>query len=476
MMALWMAYAVLLSLLFAAAARVGEEGLDLYEWPLRWVWIVAMAGAVVGPILAYVLVSGGAVGADPQAVAAPPGPATAGGAEASLPVPADGGLAGEAGAGLVGRLRLLDPWLLGGWALTSLVTAGWLMVSWARLRVRRRAWREAEVDGVEVLISPDEGPAITGFLEGMILLPSWFDELDRDLRPLVLRHEREHLAAGDHRVLAGALAAVTLFPWNPVLWWSLARLRQAMEIDCDRRVLEEGVSRAAYGELLVQVGERASGPPLSPAAFADASSFMERRIRRLGSRSSEARLGKAVAAVAAAAVLGGAGGWLPAPDEPVEVPEARAATTATPDGSTEAHGNPPGRVVPPAPAVMKLDLRLYLAGEQRTAGSRGGGVAEEPKLDVEAVRMARQLSHACAPYLNGTVGDGDGRRPDGTRADRFRSGCFVVVDGEPRHPSILRDVGSGAISSVRILPADQAVDRFGPDARKGAYVIRTDRG
>lgn len=473
-MALWMAYALLLSLLLAAAARIGEEGLDLYERPLRWVWIVAMAGAVVGPVVAYALAAAGPVGGGSGLAAGAASVGAGAGTGGALAVPLAAEVVGGAGTGLAGRLRFLDPWLLGGWAAASVATAGWLLAGWARLRVRRREWTEAEIDGVEVLISPDEGPAITGFLQGMILLPSWFDELDRDLRPLVLRHEREHLAVGDHRLLLGALVAVTLFPWNPVLWWSLARLRQAMEIDCDRRVLGEGVSRAAYGELLVQVGERASGPPLSPAAFADSSSFLERRIRRLAARSPRARLGKAAAAVAGAVVLVGAGGWLPAPDDPVDVAEARAA--ALTEDAAEARSHRAARVAPPAPAVMRLDLRLYRTPERPGTGQADGRTGEGSGLAMKAVRMARRLSYDCAPYLNGTADAGAGRRGERTRGDGSRSGCFVVVDGEPAHPSVLRELGSSSVASIRILPSDQAVDRFGPDASRGAYLVRTERG
>lgn len=473
MMALWMAYALLLSLLFAAAARAGEEGLDLFEWPTRWVWLVAMLGAVVGPAVAYVLASAGTLdGAAASAGAA--GPAAAGGAEGALSVPLLGELVGDAGAGVAEGLRAADPWLIGGWATASLLTAGWLLAGWVRLRLRRREWTEAEIDGVDVLISPDEGPAITGFLEGMILLPSWFDELDRDLRPLVLRHEREHLDGWDHRLLATALVAVTLAPWNPVLWWSLARLRQAMEIDCDRRVVGDGVNRAAYGELLVQVGERSSGPPLSTAAFADSSSFLERRIRRLASRSPEARVGKAAATVAAAMVLGAAGGWLPAPDEPVEVINGRD-VAAIADARTASDADGAARVVPPAPAVMRLSLRLY-GGAGGSPAARSGEAGADRELDMEAVRMAKQLSYACAPYLNGAAASAPGGRDVGSTAAGSDSGCFVVVDGEPTHPSTLRELGAGSISSIRILPSDEAVDRYGADARQGAYLILTEQG
>lgn len=472
MMALWMGYALVLSLLFAAAARVGEKGLDLYGRPTRWVWIGAMAGAVLVPIAAHAAIGGWLSVLDPGGGGAAGGTATAAGGAAAVPLlPAAPG--GGAGApGLLDRLRLLDPWLIGGWGLASLVTALWLFTGWLQLRRCRRRWEVAEVDGVEVLISPDEGPAIAGFLRGRILLPSWFEELDGELRPLVLRHEREHLAVGDHRMLAGALAAVVLFPWNPVLWWSLIRLRQAMEIDCDRRVLGKGVSRTAYAELLVQIGERVSGPSLSAAAFAGSSSLLEKRIRRLASRgTARARLGKAAAAAATAVALAGAIGWVPVPDEAVEVSPLHGAETAevppAPHGDPSAAGGDRGAgVAPPAPAVMKLDLRLYRIEQPGSGSAAEGERPDRRELDLEAVRLAKRLGYACAPYMNGAA-----------EADTpHRRGCFVVVDGEPVHPSVLRELGPGSLSSVEILPADEAVDRFGPDARRGAYVIRTAEG
>lgn len=462
-MAPWMAYALVLSLLFAAAARVGEEGLDLFGWPTRWVWITAMAAGVVVPLLAYAAVSGGAAGVPLPSGPAAPG-ASGGGDATVLPVLLTGDLVAQGGAALIDELRFLDPWLVGGWIAASLLTAGWLLAGWLRLRLRRRAWAETEIDGCDVLISPDEGPAVTGFVRGMILLPSWFEELDRDLRPLVLRHEREHLAVGDHRLLAAGLGALVLCPWNPVLWWSLARLRQAMEIDCDRRVLGDGVDRAAYGELLVQVGERAGGPPLTTAAFADSSSFLERRIRRLAKPAPSSRAGRSAAAVGLAVLLGGAVAWVPVPDEPVRVADLQAAPPSA-RGSAAPGGGAAVRVTPPVSAVMRLDLRLYMKGPA-DGGQAAADRRAEKKLDIEAVRLAKQLSYACAPYLNGA----------GERGARTaRRGCFVVVDGEPAHPSILRELGSGAIASIRMLRASEAVERFGSEARNGAYVIRTER-
>ena len=58
----------------------------------------------------------------------------------------------------------------------------------------------------------------------------------------------------------------------------VSRLRLAIEVDCDRRVLREGASPSAYGSLLVSVAELAS--PLRPSALAlaDDSSHLKTRI------------------------------------------------------------------------------------------------------------------------------------------------------------------------------------------------------
>ena len=52
-----------------------------------------------------------------------------------------------------------------------------------------------------------------------------------------MAHERSHLDAGDPRLIALAVTLLVLMPWNPLLWWQFRRLRRAIEVDCDTRVL-----------------------------------------------------------------------------------------------------------------------------------------------------------------------------------------------------------------------------------------------
>jgi hypothetical protein len=153
-----------------------------------------------------------------------------------------------------------------------------------RLISLRRGWRTAAVDGREVLVSPDAGPAVVGLWSPRVVLPEWALRLSERERELMLAHEEQHVRAGDPALLTAALVAVLVAPWNLALWWQWRRLRLAVEIDCDARVLAQGRSAPAYGELLLRVGGRRSVHVLGVAAFGEPSSFLESRIRRMLAR------------------------------------------------------------------------------------------------------------------------------------------------------------------------------------------------
>jgi hypothetical protein len=95
---------------------------------------------------------------------------------------------------------------------------------------------------------------------------------------MVIAHEQAHLAGRDPQLLTVALFLLVLMPWNLPLWWQLHRLRCAIEVDCDARVLERGVDTRQYGETLIQVSERPVAYVGSVAAMAESRSFLEERI------------------------------------------------------------------------------------------------------------------------------------------------------------------------------------------------------
>src|SRR5690606_39266273 len=130
-------------------------------------------------------------------------------------------------------------------------------------------WREAEVDGEPVLLSADIGPAVVGMRRARIVMPAWVLGIDRELRRLLLLHEREHMRARDPQLLLAGLMLVAVLPWNPFVWLQFLRLRLAIEVDCDARVLRTSRDARGYGALLLEVGRQRSGGAALALAFGE---------------------------------------------------------------------------------------------------------------------------------------------------------------------------------------------------------------
>ena len=319
MIALWLLYALAIGLLASLAAAALERLLRLWRLPLRGVWAAAVlvtllaplvvrlapapaAGVVVGPVTA--------VGLDPAAADAP-----------AVLGPLDRLLAARdallrAADGLARRLAPLDRPLLAAWAAASALLLLALGRSMVQLRRRRRRWERRVVDGHEVLVAPDTGPAVVGGGPIRVVLPGWALELDRPLRAMVLRHETEHLRAGDPQLLLAGVLALAATPWNAALWWQLGRLRLAVELDCDRRVLAAHGDVERYGLLLMAVGQRAGGLlRLATPALSERTRDLERRITAMTTRPPRRRLHQAVALAAVVALGTAAACMVPSPNQ-----------------------------------------------------------------------------------------------------------------------------------------------------------------
>jgi len=293
--AAWMAYTALLTLLLAAAARAGEAALSALGKPLRWAWIAA-AGASLLPLAGWALAAGGGPGWLSD------GGGAAGGVVLLPRVLADLRAAGGAPEGAwLASLRVPAPWarrLLVGWGLAAACgTAGWLGAQ-AWLRRVARSGVERRIGDARVVVTRDTGPAVAGALRPYLVLPRWLTRLPSSSRRAAWLHEREHLEAGDPLLLAAAGVVVALVPWNPALWWIVHRLRQATELDCDRRVLARRIEPRRYGDLLLEVGRRRSRVPLPAAALVTPERSLERRILAMTRRTPRH-------AIARAAGLGG---------------------------------------------------------------------------------------------------------------------------------------------------------------------------
>ena len=194
---------------------------------------------------------------------------------------------------------LLGTLLLFSMRLTAaLAVAQALRVSYL---IRRERRGPAVVDGVPSVITDSIGPATVGVLRPRVVIPRWVLALPPVQRRYVLRHEEEHRNSRDTLLLFVASIAAVFMPWNPAIWWQLKRLRLAVEMDCDNRVVAALGDARAYGQLLVRVAEAASrGPRLQPALLG--MGMLERRIAELVAPSTRT-LGVRVLASAAAVAL-----------------------------------------------------------------------------------------------------------------------------------------------------------------------------
>ena len=272
----------------AAAAWLADQGLRRLGQPSRFAWAGALAS---GPLLLTfgllpVSVPGATGAANPLSSAA-----------VDLPglVIGDGGMA----TGWVGSLA-------GGlWVASTVLFLALVLRARGTLVRDAATWRSERVLGCDVLVADRTGPAVAGTLRPRIVLPDWALDLpERQLR-MVLAHEQEHVRAGDARLLGAALAVVAAAPWNPIGWWMFYRLRAAIEIDCDRRVLRRDADPLTYGESLLSVAARASRPPLALAAFTTESSHsLERRILAMTARTTPRTRMTGVLLLAIAALVG----------------------------------------------------------------------------------------------------------------------------------------------------------------------------
>lgn len=273
----WMLYSIVVSLLMSLAALALERSAQIRQRPARWLWATCMVASVaIVFIPARVSVqipetthSGPATSSEiltsTQTTAIETSPLT-------LPIIGTDQMPLSPGAS-----ALLD-W---SWGMASMAFALVILASGIHLSWRRRRWEPGHIAGTAVYISDDCGPAVVGFLRPHIVVPRWLTKLSSDEQELVIAHERSHLGAYDTQLLTIAVCLLACMPWNLMLWWQLRRLRLAIEIDCDARVLSLGYPVARYSETLIAVGERQSASYVMAMASYGSKSFLEQRIHTM---------------------------------------------------------------------------------------------------------------------------------------------------------------------------------------------------
>lgn len=311
---LWPVYAVAVSALVAGAGVLAERGLRGALFPKRGVVGSALALAGLLPFMVFL-----------------PWPAPSPGvlAPAALALTLDGlSVAMESsGDGLFAPS--LRTGFLALWAAATLLLLLAAAVGTRRLAREERRWTVAHLGGDEVMVSPEVGPAVVGVLRPRVVVPRWVRDLDVRSREAILVHEREHVRARDPLLLFISGLVPILMPWNPVLWLLWRRLRLAVEIDCDRRVMEgRRIDPRAYGELLLRAGRRGRGPVPLLAHFGETTLDLERRLAAMTSHPTF-RPAHSLALLAGGALLIAAACGVPAPDAVTGPDEAETAPAGT---------------------------------------------------------------------------------------------------------------------------------------------------
>lgn len=314
-MALFMLYALLVGLLVTIAARLIEPAAaEQLGLPRRSVWSAALVASIALPIYAT-LSSRDAP--SPRAVEAPALPAAAPTSDQSSAATPSG--AGSSGGSPPAFVKLDLPGFVASfgrvadfplrilWLGSSAGAVLVYFLAWVALLRAARRWRWTEIDGTRVLLSRRTGPAVVGFAKPRIVVPRWLLDAPETVRAMVLRHEQEHVAARDQLLLLAGLAVCAIAPWNAFLWVQLRRLRLAIEIDCDGRVVGRGSDRVTYSRALLAVRERRSIAPLTGIALTEPVSQLERRIRLMLEGAPRARK-----PLTALTVAGGLGAFLAA--------------------------------------------------------------------------------------------------------------------------------------------------------------------
>ena len=453
----WMLYTVIVALCAVIAASAAESLLRARRLPIRFVWVAAAALSLglsaSAPIRTRLAARGAVHQIDPASLAL---------VQTSLQsveqrVPASA-----------------TPYLYVLWALATLIVALSFVIVYLRVRRARRGWPVVDLLGQRVRIAPTIGPLVLGIVRPEIIVPRWILDRSRDEQRVILAHEAAHVQARDPIVLTIVCALVALMPWNPGLWVMLSRLRLAIEVDCDTRVLRGGVSARSYSSLLVDVAERATPLRLAATALADDSSHLHQRILAMHPRRPSHPLlrGVSVALIGLAALLAACEAKMPTAAQIDKMDAASA------EGSARSFG-----------VVSDSSVKWFVNGVATTAVAAKQIIADSiASVEVNKVQGGSRIYITTKDAVR--VGSATnqaslGLRPrigarDDTLVATLKSASvgsqgttpILFVDDVRTDMAALKTLDRARIATVNILKGASAVSLYGPDAKNGVILVR----
>ena len=307
---------------------------------------------------------------------------------------------------------LIQSSLLGAWFLTALVLIGrlalesarvWRLVARCRPRCDDRWSRHLSELAVRLrvrqsvrLLECDEAivPLTCGLARPVILLPTKSRDWDEERLRYVLLHELAHIRRFDVFFQMVARTVCSLYWFNPLVWYALARLRVERELACDDCVVAAGESAVAYAEQLVEIARSCRSSRYAVGVPMARSSNLEERIVALLDRARSHRLlsgpvSRLLALTASLLVI------VAAALQPV----ARAAVDISPTGSPTDHASASDSQKkvdsePKSAMEIKLLPSKEINGETRTVRGRvvmpDGQPAAGARVGVYRIDVATQ--------------------------------------------------------------------------------------
>jgi len=489
MIASLMLYSLVVGVLLAAGAWAMERALAPTAAARRAVWLAALLLAVTLPGLAPLRHAPASPLPIVTTTAAEPGGGAAAGSAAAVPVlarfraslfGASSALASLAARGDRGTAASL---ILGVWATLSATAVGVLVLTLARSSRQRRCWPRRRIHGHEVRVSPSDGPLVAGVRRPEIVVPEWLLRAGEEEQRIVVRHEAEHVRGRDTLTLAAGLGVLALMPWNPAVWWMVARLRLAVEVDCDRRVLGRGVGVERYASTLLEVAGRTRRSWSGAPALLESPLQLERRILAMTPKPVRhpAVRGAAFAALGALALLAACETQVPTASE-IDAMDVSAAQAQLSRARIDIGSDPN--------ATYTIDGRAATAEEARALDAERIGSIEILRKRGEGEADATSEIRIFTPEglaERGEAAPRDGRVPfrleqrqDGHRALSAEMEGFeglLLIDDVKADRARFRTLSPDDIVSVRIVKGEAAAGMHpDPQARNGIIRITTRAG
>jgi TonB-dependent SusC/RagA subfamily outer membrane receptor len=375
------------------------------------------------------------------------------------------------------RVPVTGKYLVGLWSLATFLIAGSFIVVYGRMRRARRQWPVVDLQGHRVRLSPEVGPIVVGLVRPEIIVPRWVLLRSPEQQRVILGHEAAHVDAGDPILLGVACAFVALIPWNPALWIILARLRLAIELDCDARVLRAGVSPRSYGTLLVDVAERTSRMRFAATALADDASHLHQRILAMQSR----RFNHPILRGASAALLGLAALLVAC--------EAKMPTAADVEHMDAQSAERNAKAL----GLVGGDSVLWSVDGVATSAAAAKAISKDRIAKVEVEKgegrprifivtrahespAGRKVDSVRVNVSEASSAEHRARRLQEVQEATSHEGApILIIDGVRSNPDVLKTIDRTRIDRVDVLKGALATQSYGADGKNGVILITTKR-